>query len=609
MTEVLDFSFNFLFLLRRSAFINLKDLVYLDLTRCQINWVYDGAFESNSHLETIVLTGNLLLFLADTAFTGPRSLKHLDLTQTGLSSLLSIPMEDLDNLETLILGNNYIQSIELPANFPTRNLKYLDFQRNIIQRISAKDVAVLKSVSNLTLILKGNDIRYVEAGAFSSIFFYNLDFGACFNISAILEGLQGAKTVALWLGTFENIIGNYLRISASMLRGICNMSTNELNLQYRHFLQLSTDTFHCLTKLQKLDLTKTSLSELPAGLVGMNRLKELNLNRNNFEYLCSIQSSAFPNLTHLSIKDNSQGLDLGTGCLESLSKLEHLDLSNSHIRSSECCSKQLSGLISLQHLNLSHNAKLLFPNVAFHESADLRVLDFTSTHIIINDSQGPFRNLHHLQVLNLSKSQIGSSIQHILQGLENLIVLNLNMNDFKPGTILNYSLFQQTPNLQVLTLSSCNLAAIESKVFFALRKLTHVDLSHNHLIAFNSDAFFNLRNIYLNFANNEIHIIPRDMLTSLSGQSVINLSYNPLQCTCSNIGLLTWYKQNIDKIEDSEETVCSEPTSLVGAKLFSVNLSCGYSTATIILIALTVITVIVVTFILIICSRRKYQEI
>ncbi|XP_062984724.1 CD180 antigen [Elgaria multicarinata webbii] len=609
ITKVLDFSFNFLNSLQCNTFSKLTDLVYLDLTRCQINWVYDGAFESNYHLESIVLTGNNLLFLASTAFTGPWSMKLLDLTQTGLTSLTFIPMEGLDNLETLILGNNHIQSLALPPDFPTRNLKYLDLQMNIIQRISATDIHLLKQTRNLTLSLMGNDIVHIEPRAFRSISFASLDFGSCVNVSVILEGLQDAKTVALQLGTFVD--PHVLDISPAMLQGICNISVDDLALQYRSFTPFSADTFQCLGKLQRLDLAHTSLHKLPTGLLEMNVLKELNLNQNKFDHLCKIMSSAFPHLTHLYIRENSESLDLGSGCLESLSKLQHLDLSKSQIENLDCCGKQLRGLSSLQHLDLSFNNKLLFHSVAFNDCANLKILDLSFTHIILtNSSQGPFCNLHFLQTLNLSFSRINPNTKNILQGLKSLIVLNMNGNNFESGTILNDNLFQQAPNLEVLTLSSCKLLTVQSKAFSALRKLKYVDLSHNNLTAFSSDAFSNLRNIYLNFANNRIHIIPRDMLTNLSGQSVINLSYNPLECICSNIGLLTWYKQNIDKIEDSEETVCSEPKSLAGAKLFSVNLSCGYSTAKVILIIFVVITVIVVTFILIVrFLRRRYEHI
>uniref|UniRef100_A0A6J0SSK6 CD180 antigen n=1 Tax=Pogona vitticeps TaxID=103695 RepID=A0A6J0SSK6_9SAUR len=607
-TKVLDFSFNSLHSLQPSTLSKLKDLVYLDLTRCQINWVYGSVFENNSYLETIVLTGNNLMFLGNTAFAGLQSLKYLDLTQTGLSSLTFVPMLDLNKMETLILGNNYIQTLELPPHFPARSLKYLDLQMNHIQTISAKNVKQLQQSSNLTLILKGNDIMHIDPGTFRSISFHSLDFTSCPNVSVIVKGLQNAKTVFLQLGTFLDI--NVLSVSPNMLQGIFNMSVDHLTLQYRTFLNLSSETFKWLTKLQRLDLMKTSLSMLPLDLPQMNMLKELNLNKNKFVHICDIRSSVFPNLTHLSIRGNSHNLDLGIGCLESLSKLQHIDLSSSLIESFDCCSKQLHGLSNLQHLNLSYNSKILFCDIAFNESANLKILDLSFTHITTtNASQGPFRNLHLLQTLNLSFSHIDVNIQHILQGLESLNVLNLNGNNFETGTILNNNLFQQVPNLEVLILSSCKLPAIQTKAFAALKKLKHVDLSHNSLIAFNSGAFSNLRNIYLNFANNRIHIIPRDMLTGLSGQSVINLSYNPLQCTCSNIGLLTWYKQNKDKIEDSEETVCTEPKSLAGTKLVSVNLSCGYSTAKIILISFAVITIITATFTLIILFlMRKNQH-
>uniref|UniRef100_A0A8D0B5I3 CD180 molecule n=1 Tax=Salvator merianae TaxID=96440 RepID=A0A8D0B5I3_SALMN len=608
MTKVLDFSFNFLISLQNSTFSMLKNLVHLDLTRCQTNWIYESAFESNDRLENIILVGNNLMFIADTAFRGLHFLKYLDLTQTGLTSLTFIPMQDLGNLETLILGNNYIQLLELPPHFPTRKLKYLDLQTNFIHKISAKGIDALKQVQNLTLVLKGNDITQIDVKAFESMFFYTLDFGTCVNIPVILEGLQGVRTVVLWLGTFNDKA--VPPISSTMLQGICNLSVDNLNLQYHHFSDFSADTFKCLGKLQKLDLTYTYLTEIPSDLPEMNALKELNLNKNSFMHLCNISSSAFPHLTHLYLRGNSESLDLGSGCLESLSELQYLDLSSSHIENLDCCSKELHGLTSLQYLSLSYNKKLVLHDAAFKNCANLKVLDLASTQIFINAPQGPFFNLHFLQVLNLSNTQIDLSIRHILKGLESLTVLNLSGNKFESGTILKDNLFQEVPNLEVLTLTSCKLLAIEIKAFSVLKRLKHVDLSHNVLTAFNSDVFFSLKNIYLNFSSNRIHVVPPHTLSSLSGQTVINLSYNPLECTCSNTELITWYKQNTDKIEDSEKTVCAKPKSLVGVKLLSVNLFCGYSTAQVILITFAVITVIVLTFLLITrCLKRMYQRI
>ncbi|NXS47223.1 CD180 protein, partial [Balaeniceps rex] len=606
-TEILDFSFNVLPSLQNSTFSELKSLLYLDLTRCQINWVYDGAFHSNEQLKTIVLTGNLLMFLSDTAFAGPQSLKQLVLTQTGITSMSFIPMTNLDSLDTLILGSNHISSLQLPPNFPTENLKYLDFQMNSIRAITAEDVCVLQKTSNITLIFKGNDIIYIEPGAFQSQF-YSLDFGGCTDIPGVLAGIQNSTTQTLWLGTFHGVEKEPY-ISPNVLQGLCNISVKDLYLQLRHFTNLNADMFQCLTRLRKLDLTQTHISALPPGISGMSSLVELVLNSNSFEHLCNIRAAAFPSLTHLHIKRNSAVLQLGSGCLEKLAKLQHLDLSKSRIESFGCCNEALSGLSSLRYLNLSHNTKLRLQDVLIKDSADLELLDLAFTPLHINTSQGPFRNLHLLQVLNLSSSHINTSIQHLFQGLENLMLLDLSQNNFESGIMPKGKLFQQLSNLEVLILSSCELTAIGSQAFHDLKKLQHVDLSHNKLTAFSTDAFSNLKSIYLNFAHNRIRIIPRDKLASLAGHCIVNLSYNPLDCTCSNIGLITWYKQNLDKIEDPEETRCSEPKLLAGAQLATISLSCGINTAGIIVVVLAILSCVAIFIWGARYFKRNYQQI
>lgn len=582
-------------------------LVSLAFSRCQINWVYDGAFHSNKQLKTIVLTGNLLMFLSDTAFAGPQSLKQLVLTQTGITSMSFIPMANLDSLDTLILGSNHISSLQLPPNFPTQNLKYLDFQMNNIRAITAEDVRVLQKTSNITLIFKGNDIVYIEPGAFQS-HFYSLDFGGCADIPGVLVGIQNSTAQTLWLGTFHGMEKEPY-ISPNVLQGICNISVKDLYLQLRHFRNLNANTFQCLTRLRKLDLTQTHISALPPGISGMSSLTELVLNANSFKHLCNISSAAFPSLTHLHIKGNLQLLQLGSGCLKNLAKLQHLDLSKSHIESFDCCSKALSGLSSLRYLNLSHNIKLHLQDVLIKDGVKLELLDLAFTPLHINTSQGPFRNLHLLQVLNLSFSHINTSIQHLFQGLENLMLLDLSQNNFESGIMPKDKLFQELSNLEALILSSCELTAIGGQAFHSLKKLRHVDLSYNKLIAFSTDAFSNLKSIYLNFAHNRIRIVPRDKLASLAGHCVINLSYNPLDCTCSNIGLITWYKQNLDKIEDPEGTRCSEPKLLAGAQLATVSLSCGINAAGIIAVVLAILSCGAI-FIWGTCYfKRNYQQI
>lgn len=350
-------------------------------------WVYEGTFHSNKQLKVIVLTGNSLTFLSDTAFTGLQSLRQLVLTRTGITSRSFIPVTNLDSLGTLNLGTNHIFSLWLPPNFPTQNLKYLDFQMNNVRVITAADVHFLQKTSNITLIFKGNGITYIEPGAFQS-HFYSLESGGYADVPEILAGIQNSTAQTLWLWTFHEV-EKEVHISPNVLQGLCNVSVEDLYLQIRqkyckYCKNLNTDAFQCLTKLQKLDLTQTYISALPPGISAMSSLTELVLNANTFEHLCNISSASFPSLTHLHIKENSQVLQLGSGCLEKLAKLQHLDLSQSRVESLSCCNEALSGLSSLQYLNLSHNTQLHLQDMLIRDSANLELLDlaftpFTST--------------------------------------------------------------------------------------------------------------------------------------------------------------------------------------------------------------------------------------
>ncbi|XP_008054457.1 CD180 antigen [Carlito syrichta] len=607
-TESLEFSFNFLPAIQNRTFSRLINLTFLDLTRCQISWIHEDTFQGHRQLSTLVLTGNPLIFMAETSLNGPKSLKHLFLIQTGISDLKFIPVHNLENLESLYLGNNHISSMKLPKAFPTRNLQVLDFQNNAIHYFSREDVRSLGQATHLSLNFNSNDIKAIEPGAFGSTVFQSLNFGGTFNLSVIFDGLQNSTTQSLWLGTFEDMYDQ--DVSSDMLRGLCEVSVESLNLQKHHFSDFSSTTFRCFTRLQELDLTATHLSELPSGIEGMNSLKKLVLNANNFDQLCQVNAASFPSLTHLSIKGNMKKLQLGVGCLEKLGNLRKLDLSHSDIEASDCCNLPLRNLSHLQSLNLSYNEPLGLQHQAFKECPQLELLDLAFTRLRVNPPQSPFQNLLFLQVLNLSHCFLDTSNQQLLAGLPVLRHLNLRGNPFRDGTIPKTNLFQTVGSLEVLILSSCALLSIDQQAFHSLRNISHVDLSHNSLTGDSMASLRHLKGIYLNVAANNIRIIPPRLLPILSQQSTINLSHNPLDCTCSNIHFLTWFKENLHRFEGPEDTLCTNPPSLRGVKLSDVQLSCGITALGIFflivfLFLFTVLLIFAVKYLL----RWKYQHI
>ncbi|KAM6991163.1 LOW QUALITY PROTEIN: CD180 antigen [Passerculus sandwichensis] len=471
----LDLSFNAVPSLQ-NYFSELNSLFYLDITRCQISWEYDGAFPSNRQLKTVILTRNLLMFLSATAFAGPYSLGHL--TQTGITSIFSIPMTNLGNLRYLILGSNHTSSLQLPPNFPTRHLT-LHFHINNTQAISAEGVQALQKNRHIPLILKGKDIPCTEPGS-SQSHFYSLDLVSCADIPGALVGIQDYTAQTFWLGTFYGVEKEPY-VSPDISQGLCSVSV--------------------------------------------------------------------------------KGLQPGSGYLEKLAKLQHLDLSQSHFES--CSSEAVRALSRLCYQNLSHNIHLHLQECS--DSASLELLDLPFTPLYVNTLQSPFQNLYLASARDdLSSSHINTSIQYVFQGLKNLMFLDLSQNNFDLGIMPKDKLFQLLSNLEVLILNaSCELASVDNQVFHNLRKLQHVDLNYNKFTAFSTDAFSNPKSINLSCVHNRMHTVSNVQLVPLDGHLIINLSYDLLDCSWSKIDLIT-YKQYLNKIEDPERTRCSELKFLAG---------------------------------------------
>ncbi|XP_063769169.1 CD180 antigen [Pseudophryne corroboree] len=610
--ESLDFSFNILFALYQWTFGHLEKLEYLDLSRCCITWIHEDVFRNNTKLHTVMLTGNPILYIADSAFVGATSLRHLYLQETSILDLEFVPIINLPNLETLHVGSNSISSIKLPEGLTLKNLRTMNFELNRINKITVEDSQFLKQINNLTLILKGNNIEYIEPNSFNTSNFYSLDLMGCAwktDLSLLVNGLNGLTTNILKIGTFIDI-NTEMDIFPQSLGGLCNVSAKQVSLQVRQFTDESPQTFSCLTKTEILDFTYTHIVSLPR-LTNGPVLRELILNENKFSSLCNISSNSYPLLMHLHIVGNFHTLDLGAGCLKDLSRLQYLDLSHNDFGQMACCSAQFTGLHSLNHLNLSYGSILSLDSPAFPENDQLEVLDFTHAHLLTGKSVSPFSNLANLRVLNLSQSYVNTSNIHLFDGLKNLIFLNMDKSSFQNATLRRNNLFSNVVKLDKLILSNCDLQTIEGEAFLKLLHLKYVDLSHNKLTLFSTNAFWNLSHIYLNLAFNMITTIPIGLLQNITDESTINLSQNPIDCSCSNVEFLSWYKKHENIFEDKTKTLCGSPPSLNGTELSKATVICGMSTSYLILIIILVLVgaMLVAVFIIKLYKKRMYSSI
>ncbi|XP_068127892.1 CD180 antigen [Hyperolius riggenbachi] len=608
-TEILDFSFNFLLAVYHFTFSRLEKLEYLDLARCGIAWLYSDAFSNHSKLNTVILTGNSILYIDETAFLGATSLRHLYLQETSVSDLGLLPVKSLSNLETLHLGSNFISSIELPDNIAVTKLKTLNFELNSIRRISAEDAKVLKQINNLTLILRGNDIEYIEPNSFNISNFYSLDLTGCAretDLSSILKGLHGLTTETLGIGTYADM-DVQMDTFPSTIDCLCNISINELSLQFRAFDYQSSKSFPCLSKTQKLDFTSTDLYSLPE-FGTENKLKELILSHNKLKTLCSPSVDTYRLVTLLHIVGNSDPLDFGDGCLKSLSNLQYLDLSHNLFVLPTCCSSHFSGLNSLVSLNLSYGSDLTLSSPAFPHNSKIEVLDLSHGRLKTGEAFSPFSNLVALKVLNVSRSYMNTSNTGILEGLENLSVLNMAGSSFENGILKNDNLFLKTLQLETLILSQSKLSGIEDQSFQQLRQLKHVDLSFNNLTVFNPRLFVNLTYAFLNYAHNSITIIPIELVEHIPPDMIIDLSHNPIDCSCANIDFLSWYKVHTQLFLDRQNTVCGTPSSLEGTELSKVTLYCVSSALRIVVIIAGILITITLIIVFARLSRKRFYS-
>ncbi|KAK1345214.1 hypothetical protein QTO34_013924 [Cnephaeus nilssonii] len=553
-TEFLEFSFNFLPAIQNTTFFRLTNLIFLDLTRCQINWIHEDTFQSHHQLDTLVLTGNPLIFMAETSLLGPRALKHLFLIQTGISNLEFIPVHNLENLESLYLGSNYISSIKLPENFPTQNLKVLDFQNNALHFLSREDLNAL-GATNLSLNLDSNDIKGMEPGAFHAKVFQSLRFGGILDVSVILKGLQNSTTQSLWLGTYEDTESQDL--TPAMLEGLCEMSVESISLRLYHFSDLSATTFRCFTRLRELDLTATHLKELPSGIQGMDSLKKLVLNVNHFEQLCQINAASFPALTDLYIKGNLKELDLGAGCLEKLENLRRLDLSHNGIKASDCCNLPLKSLHHLQHLNLSYAGSIGLQSQAFQESPKLEVLDLAFTHLTVRVPQSPFQNLPLLQALNLSHCLLDASNQHLLEGLGLLSHRNREINVCIDGQGRTKNLIQRHGSFKTRTASACRLKGPRTQKYHPLDMVAYGQKSSTRIMKRSLAFFGELPGKGLDSCGHNIEVLSTHILSVCVYERTNVLSALVLMTTKPEILFFYFFKEKLREVSGVTGTLSS----------------------------------------------------
>ena len=267
-TFYLDFSFNTLSEINRSAIPNLPNLMTLKIEECQVSSIDADSFAHLPHLQNLTLSGNLIQDIHKDAFRGLRNLRHLFLEKNKIMRLDDGVFDSLQ-LEQLFLTQNSIQQLT-SGTFNGLVVGDLRLGGNKLSRLTSE---ILQTIKPRLKVLK-------------------LD-----NNEVPLE---------IDINTFE-----------SMLLHVLNLRNS--SIADHGFLK------HVMA--QTLDLSANPFNNLDFSVyTGLNRVQELNLANVGIEVLDEKTLSPFPSLSILDLSENKMSVASGS-VWQKVPNLQQLDLS------------------------------------------------------------------------------------------------------------------------------------------------------------------------------------------------------------------------------------------------------------------------------------------
>ncbi|XP_060780680.1 toll-like receptor 4 [Neoarius graeffei] len=552
--EMLDFSFNWLPSLQKDLFPPLYDLQVLDLTRCQIQYIADDAFHNVKNVTTLILTGNPISYTAPGSLNTLHKLQTLLIVDIGLLSL-NIQFNNLTKLQELKAGTNKIQTIALPPfmiNF--KDFHVLDLHANNISSLQVNHTAVLRQMKgNITLILSSNPILHIEPGVFKDMYLKELNIQSAFvSFDAMRYGLKALNG----LNVGKLIIGNYIvqktiKISdADYLAGLCLISFKEIHFCQRESSDSEISVFRCMANATKITLNQGYIRAIQQD--SFHQLKELGIYKSQLPII--LELSHLHLLERLVVVDNRPAFFKG---LHDLPKLQHVNLSRNQMHLSDCCSNYFTGLPNIHSLNLSFNTVIYLSRNPFSGLESMKILDIQGTKLRGLRTQFKFfKSLKYLQYLDISYSQSTFLKTMTFSYLSNIKVLNIAGNVFQEDA-LSY-IFKNVSTLEVLQMSNCGIQYIDWRDFQSLSRLRHLFLSQNKLTVLDFVTHSNLRSLtLLDVRTNSILNIPPYILQNLPRNlSDIDLSFNPIECSCSQIDFIIWIVNHQQLLQQSSNILC-----------------------------------------------------
>ncbi|XP_018534811.1 toll-like receptor 13 [Lates calcarifer] len=472
----------------------------------------------------------------------------LQMTFDDMKSLLETVNSSLTSLRMNAMKQNLPALINISCSIPT--MSTLQLRYNKLRFVSSD---LFKLCINVTeLDLTGNEIQHIHCRAFK--FLQSLS-----NLSLSHNRLSSVPAATRNLPTLRE-----LDLSSNNIRELgCDDFTNQTMLRQLSLYQnsvsaLSECVFKDLIQLQVLKLQTNRISNLNGAFqMYLPNLRQLLLNGNELTTIKHGEFRGLQSLQNLSLHDN-QIQDLKNRCFIGLTNLTDILLQKNHIKETEINKGVFNDLINLRRLDLRENC------IKYDDCSAL--------------PYAPFSQLSRLETLAIPSQhrRLKSHLpRNFLQGLTNLSEFNARNIQLLS---LHKDMFNYTPQLQTLDISSNDLRDLSPELFSPIQNLQSLYISHVDLGSLDFLIDANLTKLeFLQARKNQYSVISEEIIQSLPALVYVDLFGNSFTCDCDNAWLLKWIENNNQtQVFDAYNFECNYPVNLKGKKLLDLSIqSCS----------------------------------
>lgn len=549
----------------------LPNLKVIRLDNNRISSLEENAFFNLTSLNLTYFTNNYITFIHPRSFVECLKMSFLHLGQNYLDHIPAISL--LPGLQQFSIQGNKVKNATFPDTYEnSKELATIGLSSNMIENLTKESFQNLQNCPVRKLELSRNKITDISKEAFLPLTkLVSLTISSNFLTASKLQiGLEGLKSSSLSSLNIARLqLGGQLPSSTfALLNGTVLkqllMSDNKIN-------QLPSRAFASLRRLEQIDLKGCKIQTIANDtFAGLDTLTNLNLENN---FLNKVPTN-LPSTLNILYLNRNQIVALGENAFVNLVSLKNLYLDSNKI--SEVNKLAFNGLVRLQKLHLVSNSISSLAAELFAPFGQLISLDLSNNNLkAIQNSPDIFSSMTSLTSLSLAENGCSSlplqSFNH-LQSLKHLKFDDNNLGGLIGSDNIG-TLFAGLHKLETLSLSKNFLHNLPISIFKDLSSLQTLTMKSNRISGWNNGLFKQTSALRsLDLSDNSISLVNSSSLADLSQNSnfqMLNLSNNPLACTCDLRWFRDWVNQTRVNIANVGNYVCNSPNVWKGKPFLS----------------------------------------